>query len=530
MTSPTHEDGLDTELESFRRKWLSDLKLEPKGDHQHDNDNAQSAAGSSRRRPSHSHSHSIATKPIAAEDDGDDNSGDELQGQSFDEPPPTSHASSEQSAEKTSKRQLVSALDYYEEAMEKEAQGNMGDSLKLYRKAHRLDNHVDRRYREKHFQANLTTAKPPLVTSSSTASHAPSSVLKPTTVATTAAAASKPPASQPIASLIASFSALQLQPPPSIEGVPPLPCPIAALPSEILMHILRDVAAADVADFSRLALVARPLAFLVATEERIWRRVALGDDVGFAAMHYHWQTGVEWEPLASEDTLVDGELLSGQELARRRRAASLAATAALTPSVYPSWRALFRSRPRIRFNGVYISTVNYVRTGQASTMQATWGQPIHIVTYYRYLRFLRDGGVISLLSTAEPAAVVHHLTRADLELHRGRAHAHLPSAVMGQALKGRWRLSSGADDEEEEEDGHQREEGDVLIETEGIVPKYTYRMDMSLRSAGKGTRNNKLVWKGFYLYNKETDDWGEFGLKNDKPFLFSRVKSYGLGE
>jgi F-box protein 9 len=73
-------------------------------------------------------------------------------------------------------------------------------------------------------------------------------------------------------------------------------------------------------------------------------------------------------------------------------------------------------------------------------------------------------------------------------------------------------------------------EGDLYIETEGVGPKYTYRMDLSLRSAGKGARNNKLVWRGFYSYNKLTDDWGEFLLKNDKPFFFSRVKSYGFGE
>jgi F-box protein 9 len=36
------------------------------------------------------------------------------------------------------KKPLVSALDHYEEAMEKEAQGNMRDSLHLYRRAYRV--------------------------------------------------------------------------------------------------------------------------------------------------------------------------------------------------------------------------------------------------------------------------------------------------------------------------------------------------------------------------------------------------------
>ena len=26
-----------------------------------------------------------------------------------------------------------------------------------------------------------------------------------------------------------------------------------------------------------------------------------------------------------------------------------------------------------------------------------------------------------------------------------------------------------------------------------------------------------------------TDDWAEFGLRNDRPFMWSRVRSYGMG-
>ncbi|KAJ8119446.1 hypothetical protein ONZ43_g3602 [Nemania bipapillata] len=76
-------------------------------------------------------------------------------------------------------------------------------------------------------------------------------------------------------------------------------------------------------------------------------------------------------------------------------------------------------------------------------------------------------------------------------------------------------------------------EGDLYVETEGAVgAKYMYRLDLSLRSAGRSasSRNNKLVWRGFWSYNRLTDDWAQFTLKNDKPFFFSRVKSYGVGE
>jgi F-box protein 9 len=328
--------------------------------------------------------------------------------------------------------------------------------------------------------------------------------------------------------------------------MPQPPCPLADLPDEILIHILREIAMTDVGDFARLSRVCKRLAYLVASEQRIWRRVALGSEVGFSTQLYQFEKGVEWDDLPEEEQegpeIQDGFVVSPSELAQRKYDANIAFTESLTPSVYPTWKDHFRSRPRIRFNGCYISTVNYVRTGQASSNQPTWGSPIHIVTYYRYLRFFRDGTLISLLSTAEPAEVVHHLTREELNTHRGVAQPHLPSAVMALALRGRWRLSSAADLEEPLDPDrptpaapgpHDRErdpEGDVFIETEGVGSKYMYRMDLSLRSAGKGSRNNKLIWRGFYSYNKLTDDWGEFGLKNDKPFFFSRVKSYGFGE
>jgi F-box protein 9 len=159
-------------------------------------------------------------------------------------------------------------------------------------------------------------------------------------------------------------------------------------------------------------------------------------------------------------------------------------------------------------------------------MQISWNTPVHIVTYYRYLRFFRDGTAISLLTTTEPADVVHHLTKEALVSHRDGSGASFPSAVMKSALHGRWRMSSPSD----LADVHPSEaEGDVIVETEGVDPIYIYKMHLGLRSAGRGAKNNKLLWKGYWSYHTLTDDVGEFTLRNDKAFFWSRVKSYGLG-
>lgn len=129
-----------------------------------------------------------------------------------------------------------------------------------------------------------------------------------------------------------------------------------------------------------------------------------------------------------------------------------------------------------------------------------------------------------------------------LKEHVHQNHAgSLPQSVMKDALPGRWRLSGDpyvestgpfdADGERESqrEEAEREAEGDVHIETLGVVPKYHYRAHLGIASAGRGARNNKLVWKGYWSYNKLTDDWAAFGLKNDRPFYWSRVRSYGVG-
>jgi F-box protein 9 len=339
--------------------------------------------------------------------------------------------------------------------------------------------------------------------------------------------------------MLEEFSQLRIEPaPPSASISPQLPCPIADLPEEILIQILTVLDMKDVASFARLARVSKRLAFLVFTEDSIWKHVALGEQFGFKAMHYDFACDVEGDPLGVNDEIAkyldsyEDIDLNDPETApelpatpEEKEAAAIALSDQLLRSTYGgSWRQMFRSRPRLRFNGCYISTVNYTRAGANSTNTLTWGAPVHVVTYFRYLRFFRDGTAISLLTTSEPSDVVHHLTKENLHDHH--TSSMLPSSVMKDALKGRWRLTGPLSSSH----GSSNEiEGDVLIETEGVVPKYTYHLHLTLAHAGKGARNNKLAWRGFMSYNRLTDDWGDFHLRNDRAFYWSRVKSFGNG-
>jgi F-box protein 9 len=428
-----------------------------------------------------------------------------------------------------------SAIEHYEKAVEKESQGSLGDSLNHYRKAFKvgswaftewmeltwtkLDHKVDQKYKNKHFPPSNFVMKPPNPNPSNASVTVPN---------TAHHSLHGPP--QPIKDLIAGFSGLSIEPaPPLIEGTDASPCFLADLPDEILIGIFKEVAIIDVASFVRLAQVCKKMAYLVATEEQIWKRICIGSEVGFGAMHYEWQREIHGGVLEEDmPQLVDDfdEAKTSLEVTTERLS-NEDITASLLHNTYSSsWQKMFRLRPRLRFNGCYISYINYMRPGMPSPSQISWASPVHIVTYYRYLRFFRDGTVISLQTTSEPADVVHHLTKELLESHRDGAMSFLPSVVMQHALRGRWRLSTATDNPSAD---LKDAEGDVLVDTEAPYPKYIFRMELSLRTAGKGAKNNKLAWKGFWYYNKLTNDLEEFTLKNDRAFIWSRVKSYGDG-
>ncbi|KAF2766331.1 hypothetical protein EJ03DRAFT_278361 [Teratosphaeria nubilosa] len=422
-----------------------------------------------------------------------------------------------------------SALEHYERAVEKETQGQLGDSVRHYRRAFKLDDGVHEAYKRKHFPPSSFVKPAPASVKPSNASATVPGTAHPSLHGSGAAL---PPT---LKQLVDEFAGMRIEaPPPPTDASPQERSLLGELPEEILSHILMEVAINDVATFARLAQVCKRLAHLVLTEEAIWRRVAVGSEFGFKAMLYDFACEIDGDPLDAGDSIArylddtSDSWPSEDDLpllpAPRETSFSALSNHLLHSTYASSYRQMFRSRPRIRFNGCYISTVNYTRPGGNNTNTLTWGAPVHVVTYFRYLRFFPDGTAISLLTTTEPADVVHHLTKANL--HNHHTSTALPSSVMRDALRGRWRLTGplSAHSKALEE---AEVEGDLIVETEGVVPKYTYQMHLALSRAGKSTRNNKLAWKWYGCYNRLTDDWGEFGLKNDQAFYYSRVKSYG---
>ncbi len=282
MNAPS--DQIQSELENFRKEWRAEVSAraknpssasQPRPSNQA-GQSSSSAAGKAPRRNEPSHKKSASRSHNQVEDEDDYH----VRTRILDEPEP-GRAGDGHRLDNESKGGLVvkgkdkepqSAIDFYEEAVEKETSGKLGDSLQLYRKAFRMDSRVDQIYKNKHFASAWHAKPPPPPPPPPSASASASPPGAPVTVPNTAHYSLEGPALS-LPDLVASFAGMAIQgSPPEVEGVAPPPCPLAELPDEILVHILRDVAVADVGDFVRLSRVCRRLAYLVATEDQIWRR------------------------------------------------------------------------------------------------------------------------------------------------------------------------------------------------------------------------------------------------------------------
>eukprot|EP00249_Psilotum_nudum_P012714 c23938_g1_i2 orf=166-1137(+) len=63
-----------------------------------------------------------------------------------------------------------------------------------------------------------------------------------------------------------------------------------------------------------------------------------------------------------------------------------------------SWRRMWRDRPRLRFDGLYVSRNTYIRAG-ISEWKVT--NPVHLVCYYRYTRFYPSGRFLYKVSSSK---------------------------------------------------------------------------------------------------------------------------------
>ena len=91
---------------------------------------------------------------------------------------------------------------------------------------------------------------------------------------------------------------------------------------------------------------------------------------------------------------------------------------------FPNWREMFILRPRLQFNGCYISKTTYVRAGENSFQDANSYQPWHLINYYRYVRFFSDRSAIMLTTAESPMSVLGYLKRHNTSRLPALLHGH----------------------------------------------------------------------------------------------------------
>ncbi|KAF3098980.1 hypothetical protein TWF102_004805 [Orbilia oligospora] len=433
---------------------------------------------------------------------------------------------------------LTTGLEHYEAAVEKEKDGRINESVRLYRRAFKLDPSVHERFKEKHYPKQPASGKPKNAESAETSEQRllPTEELVNTFAGVTITAGE-------------SINLASLKGKDSYKKAPT--CPISTIPREILIHIFSMLAATDLPSFVRSATVCKSICYLIYTERQFWRELCKN---AYENMIWgpSWACDIKGGPLLDHDLdkietglnslgiiEEDDSEGSGEEEVSKLDVLPTRPIDEIEVIKYnSSYRLMFIERPRIRYNGIYISTCTYLRQGhQAASSMALSTIPVHMVTYYRYLRFFPSGFAIHLLTPAEPSDVVHSITIDNynyLSSIKATTSTNLPSHFnnIKHILPARWRVHFNPhtypSPNSTDEPGHR-----IQIESKGsdTAGRYINTLDLTLkmRPRGIGGRRgygDRLSWNSYTSFNVLTEDKGAYSLKNDKPFYFSRVKSY----
>lgn len=185
-------------------------------------------------------------------------------------------------------------------------------------------------------------------------------------------------------------------------------------------------------------------------------------------------------------------------------------------SNYPTWREMFIHRPRLHFNGCYISKTTYIRHGENS-FQDQFYRPWHLVTYYRYLRFFPDGTVLMLTTPDEP-----HQSVSLLKNRNGKT-----------PLSGHYRLK---DDRvilvvQDQKKTAVKKGKNVSNKWQHENGEQTFHLEFQILNGNNKRKHMQLVWKYYdiFIENKNgTVSKSGFDIVNSRfpPLWFSRVKSY----
>lgn len=403
------------------------------------------------------------------------------------------------------------AVMLFEKGMEKEASGSMADAVEYYRKAFKINERVDYLYRKIKVPSQINALKEKK--GKNATEKIDEEVVK------------KIDADK----LVQSYIDEELIPEPLGEGLlkhihnlereiadmdlendkfrHKTISPLILLPKDILMRIIEQLVVSNPESWFNFAITCKRNAYLALGTTNCWRK--------FCNLIYPKQIYKENLSYLSE-IQTSGHLSSDTHL-----------PVSLDPKDYLfqfnySWKQMLQERPFVKFNGCYISVVNYYSEGGKGEFSSSLSNPVRTITYFRYLRFYPDGKCVKVLSSLEPHIVIPRLLRHNSMtsvVPVGAEISHKSPSTPHLVYEGKWSIY---------------ENGKIHIEiTRGSVPYYNFHYHFQIESLRGISRHNKLSWITYYAVRKtiEQDDEGEngptvFPLKNEKPFKFLRVRSY----
>lgn len=186
---------------------------------------------------------------------------------------------------------------------------------------------------------------------------------------------------------------------------------------------------------------------------------------------------------------------------------------------------MFLERPRVRFDGVYISKTAYIRQGEESLdgFYRAW----HQVEYYRYLRFFPDGQVMMLTTPEDPLVTVPRLRSRNTRVE--------------SIMCGHYRLSQDTDNQtkvfvvvskrkEEKVAEYQRISRFCRRNPAAPETEHSFHVGLQLSSGGRQSFN-KLNWihHSCHITYRSTGETVVTAFDLDQmyaSFFFARVKSY----
>lgn len=195
----------------------------------------------------------------------------------------------------------------------------------------------------------------------------------------------------------------------------------------------------------------------------------------------------------------------------------LASTKVWGANVSPTstWREMFITRPRVNFNGCYISKINYQRYGENS-FQDQFYRPLQLVEYFRLIRFLPNGQTLMVTSADELQVSVNRLKNVQNAMQsrdvlKGRYH-YQDSTVLIVIKK--------------QQSSSQKFKRKITSDDDCI----TFLLELDIADTNK-RKNTKLCWKHYSVSQFKSD--GEFNSDFDlrssskyPPFYFSQVRSF----